>query len=186
MLNEQLLKIEEVKEVLTWIVKPSVSVLNTQYQCESRDIFQGKLDNFYSENKNPLITAVVGEIGNNSFDHNLGSWIDVSGVYFEVLPSHKLIILADRGQGIKSTLSRIIPEIKNDKQALEIAFTKVISGRSPEHRGNGLKFVASAMKANGFELYFQSGKGCVYILKDKIDFFESDYSVNGCFAIIKY
>ena len=35
-----------------------------------------------SENIVPLIVAVAGEIGNNSFDHNLGKWPDSPGVFF--------------------------------------------------------------------------------------------------------
>lgn len=186
MVDINFLKNDEVKNVLSWMAKQSVIVLDASFQCESRDIFQAKLDTFFSEIKNSLLTAVVGEIGNNSFDHNLGSWVDVVGVYFKVLPHQKLIILADRGQGVKATLSRIIPNIVDDKKALEIAFTEIISGRSPEHRGNGLKFVLKALKSNGFELYFQSGKGIAHISKDKIDFLDSDLIAKGCIAIIKY
>jgi len=29
-----------------------------------------------------LVVAMVGEIGNNSFDHNVGSWPDIPGIFF--------------------------------------------------------------------------------------------------------
>ncbi|OGC16203.1 hypothetical protein A2246_03500 [candidate division WOR-1 bacterium RIFOXYA2_FULL_37_7] len=180
------LKNEEVDSILKWIQQEKVLVYDKSYQCETRDVFKAKLDNFYAETKDPLLTAVIGEIGNNSFDHNLGSWTDVVGLLLEVLSAEKLVILADRGQGIRASLSRIIPEIKSDKEALEIAFTKVISGRSPEQRGNGLKFVSSAMQNNGFSLWFQSGTGAVSISNKEIKFFENSFNIKGCIAIIKY
>jgi len=34
-----------------------------------------------------------------------------------------------------------VPELSTDEEAVRTAFTKVVSGRAPESRGNGLKFV---------------------------------------------
>jgi len=154
--------------------------------CESRDIFQAQLNDLYLELRNPLLIAICGEIGNNSFDHNLGNWRDLSGVYFEHSKKENTIILADRGQGVRKTLSRIMPDISDDLEAVEIAFTKTISGRSPEQRGNGLKFVASAIKKNQWESHFQSGLGVAVIKNGNLSFSESSHAVKGCLAVVKY
>ena len=84
------------------------------------------------------VTAVTGEIGNNSFDHNLGNWPNVPGVFFAHNATRRHVILADRGVGIRSTLTRVRPEISSDAEALHIAMTEAVSGRAPENRGNGL------------------------------------------------
>jgi hypothetical protein len=120
--------------------------------CETRDVFEARLHRFFSEliKKNysnedaSLIFSIAGELGNNSFDHNLGLWKDQPGCFFtfSLLENEGLyFVLADRGRGIYSSLKRIVPSLKNDQEAIEMAFEKVISGRSPENRGNGLKFV---------------------------------------------
>src|SRR3989338_11457838 len=59
-----------------------------QLHCANSAVFQAclhKMEELLShieELKNifPLIVAVAGEIGNNSFDHNLGNWPDIPGV----------------------------------------------------------------------------------------------------------
>ena len=56
---------------------------------------------------------------------------------------NRKIVLADRGQGILTTLKRVRPELINSSEAMRLAFTETISGRYPETRGNGLKFVRS-------------------------------------------
>lgn len=176
----------DLEEILNWLQLPKVdSAFDNAFQCLSRDIFQARLDNLYQETKNPLLVAVAGEVGNNSFDHNLGSWRDIAGVYFRNI-EHKTLVIADRGQGVKKTLSRIMPNISSDEEAVEIAFTKIISGRSPEQRGNGLKFVASVVKGNNWNLYFQSGLGLAKISNGEIIFSAASVIVNGCIAVLKY
>lgn len=174
-------------KLIKWLGLPKVDVpFDTGFHCASRDIFQARLDNLYQEIPNPLLVAVAGEIGNNSFDHNLGSWTDISGIFFMNLKKEKLLIIADRGQGIKKTLGRIIPDLKNDKEAIEIAFTKTISGRSPEQRGNGLKFVSSVVRDNGWNLFFQSGNAIANITGGQSAFSEAQITVRGCVAILRY
>ena len=175
------------ENILSWLqLSKADSEFDDAYQSLSRDVFQAKLDTLYQETKNPLLIAVAGEIGNNSFDHNLGSWQDIAGVFFRLFAKERLMLIADRGQGVKQTLSRILPNIKSDKEAVEIAFTKVISGRSPEQRGNGLKFVASVVKNNKWEFDFYSGTGLVKIKQGEMSFLECPERVNGCLAILKY
>jgi hypothetical protein len=109
------------EELLFWMQQPKTEVaFDEKHQSASRDNFQAKLDNIFQETKNPLLVAVAGEIGNNSFDHNSGTWRDVAGVYFRHEVKERLLVIADRGQGIRKTLSRIIPDIKTDQEAIEI------------------------------------------------------------------
>lgn len=180
---------KELKEVFDWLLLPRTDkILAFDFQCESRDLFQARLDNLYQQLKNPLLIATCGEIGNNSFDHNLGGWKDISGLYFRYLEENgkRYIVLADRGQGVRKTLSKILPDIKSDVEAVNIAFTQVISGRSPEQRGNGLKFVASSAIKNNWKIYFHSGKGIAHIEDSKLAFSESPDDLKGCLAIIRF
>lgn len=141
-----------------------------------------------NSNLTSLIIAIIGEIGNNSYDHNLGKWRDIPGVFFAYDFSHHLIVLADRGQGIKKTIAQVKPEVKNDLEALRVAFTEMISGRAPEHRGNGLKFVAKVVKDYKFDLSFQSGKGLLEIIRPdyQLNFTQTNNNVSGTLAIIKF
>lgn len=140
------------------------------YLCETRDVFQARLDGlltrllkqFKSSSEIPAFVAVAGEIGNNCFDHNLGQWKKSVGAWFDyhINASGAWIVIADRGVGVRATLKRVVPSLKTAQQALDVAFHQVISGRSPERRGNGLKFVREVVNAKGdFGLFFQSESG---------------------------
>lgn len=169
---------------------------NHDYYCPSSDIFQSRLIRMQNEliktkdlsTSFSLIVAVTAEIGNNSFDHNLGNWRDLPGIFFGYDPKKRRIVLTDRGQGILKTLKRVKPELKNDSEALQMAFTKTISGRAPEARGNGLKFVKKIITTNAMNLLFQSGDSKL-ILKngDKDLRIEvQDSYVYGCIAMIQF
>lgn len=136
----------------------------------------------------PLLTAVAGEIGNNSFDHNLGNWPDVLGIFFGFDKKRQKIVLADRGQGILTTLKRVKPDLTTHKAAIEMAFTCIISGRSPENRGNGLKFVRKIIENNPFALVFQTGDAVIQINQriKKIHPMLTDKPIKGCIAIISF
>jgi hypothetical protein len=69
---------------------------------------------------------------------------------------------------------------------MEIAFTKKISGRAPEQRGNGLKFVSESIQQNNWSLYVQSGKGCCEIDGSGIKLYEREECIIGCLAIIDF
>jgi hypothetical protein len=79
-----------------------------------------------------------------------------------------------------------MPSLGSDVEAVETAFTKKISGRHPEQRGNGLKFVASTIQKNDWHLFFQSGYGSCSIDHAGIRFFEAPSAVIGCLAIINF
>ena len=128
----------------------SLSKDDNLYVCNSRDQASGRLTRWSKDfhnfglplNEAILLGSIVGEISNNCFDHNLGQWNDFSGclVGFEYQAKSITIYIVDRGQGIISSLSKAT-EVTNKKLILSKAFEERISGRAPEKRGNGLKFV---------------------------------------------
>ena len=163
--------------------------------CQTRDVFQARLETLLSElgrklptGKVALIGAVTGEIGNNSFDHNLGNWPDTPGIYFSYDTRNNFIVLADRGQGVLTTLKRVRPELDNSSTALKTAFTEKISGRQPEARGNGLKFVRYIITGNPLTLYFQSGDAYLYLKQNDTDVTikPADIAIRGCLASIGF
>lgn len=163
--------------------------------CQTRDVFQARLETFQAglNRISPLtivslVTAVAGEIGNNSFDHNLGNWPDIPGIFFAYSMRTRKVVLADRGLGILATLKRVRPELTSADEALKTAFTETISGRFPETRGNGLKFVRSIVVNNPFTLYFQTGDACLYLKQDgkNIVIQKAEIPIRGCFAIIGF
>ncbi|MCK4744617.1 hypothetical protein KAS41_00980 [Candidatus Parcubacteria bacterium] len=168
---------------------------DSEYYCSTRDIFQSRLDkmivcllkNHQIKEENIYIAAAIaGEIGNNSFDHNLGSWPDIIGIFFayEIIDNKLKICLADRGQGVLKTLKRVKPELKDDLGALHTAFTEKISGRAPENRGNGLKFVRINTKSFGINMDFYSGNA-IAKLNSKMIIKKTDKYFQGCLTIIR-
>jgi hypothetical protein len=170
------MKVQKVEDAIAWYLPLHLGEANIPSElCPTRDIFQARLDTLYQEtinrkllpeNEAALLTAVVGEIGNNCFDHNLGQWPDLTGcwfswIYFEEKKS-LFVIVADRGQGIRNSLRRVRPDLKGEDEALQLAFEKRISGRSPEQRGNGLKFVRSVINGSDQRaLLFYSGSASI-------------------------
>lgn len=167
-----------------------------QFYCQNSGIFQTrvvKMSDLMLENQGAkdlfsLLTSIAGEIGNNSYDHNLGQWPDTPGIFFGYNLNKKQIVLADRGLGILKTLQRIRPELKDHEKALKVAFTEIISGRKPEARGNGLKYVRNVIAKNPINLIFQTGnakltlKGGVAVL----DIETVKENIQGCIALISY
>lgn len=160
---------ERYLQACQWFCADSVDK-GYEYLCPFRDVFQARLDKMYSAilkkrqdaSEAALITALLGEIGNNCFDHNLGQWHDIPGCWFDYKTDSAALwaIIADRGRGIYNSLKTICPEITGDQQALETAYTKVVSGRYPEKRGNGLKFVSAIMNhSQPRGLFCRSGSG---------------------------
>jgi hypothetical protein len=175
------------------IVETVVAEMNNYFMgnndCFSgtRDVFTARIQSFVLETKKYLEAAIIGEIGNNTFDHNFGfNSTHPMGVYCNVAYRRKYIVLADYGKGVRQSLLFVMPSIASDMEAVEIAFTKRISGRSPEQRGNGLKFVSEVIQQNNWHLYFQSGFGSCSIDKNGIQFSEKASSVIGCLAIIDF
>ncbi len=164
--------------------------------CQNSAVFQARLvrmENLLMQNQKTkdifsLIVSIAGEIGNNSFDHNLGQWPDTPGIFFGYDLNKRQIVLADRGQGILETLKRARPSLENHAQALEVAFTEIISGRSPENRGNGLKFVRKVISRNPINLFFQTGNAQLQLSGGSPDLkiTDSKDSFRGCLSLISY
>lgn len=177
---------------LLWITEVQPPEIPQEFYCQTRDVFSARLLTLASHLEETqgedayLITAVAGEIGNNSFDHNLGNWPDIPGIFFGGDEKRKIIVLADRGQGIFKTISRVKPDVENDKEALHVAFTQTISGRSPEKRGNGLKFVVQVIRDKKWRLRFDSGRATLAIINGQMKINEQKRNIKGCFAVISY
>lgn len=128
----------------------------SDFYCETRDAAQARIEKLrttliqagWSEDVAGLLFAIVGELAGNCFDHNLGKWKDVPGCWLEIKSTEAGVraIVADRGQGVLTTLRQVVPHLTDASEALRIAFTETITGRAPEQRGNGLKFVLRSLK----------------------------------------
>lgn len=167
-----------------------------QFYCQNSGVFQArvtKMGELMMENKDSkslfsLLTSIAGEIGNNSYDHNLGQWPDTPGIFFGYDLKKKQIVLADRGVGILKTLKRVKPELEDSEQALKVAFTEIISGREPEARGNGLKYVRSVISKNPINLIFQTGDAKLILNGGSadLDIKAVKENIRGCIALITY
>lgn len=158
-----------------WATSAQPPELQSEQYCERQDRFTSRLEKMglllaqadaVGESTASLLTAVAGEIGDNSFMHNVGNWPDVPGIFFAYDLNKRVIVLADRGQGVRKTLSRVRLTIASDIEALRIAFTEIVSGRAPEKRGNGLKVVRQIVEKNPIGLQFRSGLAKVESPKD--------------------
>lgn len=184
------------KMARNWAIDSNGTEPLSDFYCPNISVFQARLTRIEGGlggvrrlNKIfPLISAITGEIGNNSFDHNLGNWPDIPGIFFAHNLSKGRIVLADRGQGILATLKKVKPELMNHQEALYTAFTEVISGRAPEYRGNGLKFVKDVVSANDISLFFYTGNAQLKVKKDSsnVNVQMSSINLRGCLALITF
>ncbi len=166
------------------------------FYCPTSSIFNARLTKMEMmlmqkpgfEKLYSLITLITGEIGDNSFAHNLGKWPDTSGIFFGYDLDKRIIVLADRGLGILETLRQVRPELSNHVEAVKVAFTEFISGRAPEKRGNGLKVVREVIIEQPFSLFFTSGDAEVRIKNPdkKFNVVRGQRIVRGCLAKIEF
>ncbi|MFA5742914.1 MAG: helix-turn-helix domain-containing protein [Candidatus Paceibacterota bacterium] len=192
----ELLTHEIFKMAFDWAASSIPTEIPSIFYCPDSSIFQVRLIKMQNvlivvpsiEKIFSLLIATAGEIGNNSFDHNIGNWPDSPGIFFGYDVSKREIVLADRGIGILKTLKRVRPGLDNYKDALTVAFTEIISGRAPEERGNGLKFVRKVVAENPISLFFQSGDAEVRMAKENSDLnIESlGQPIRGCMAVIRF
>lgn len=141
---------------IEWVRGVAGITPSLDFYCETRDAAQARIEKFrtaiihggWSEDTAGLFSAVIGELAGNCFDHNLGKWKDVPGCWLEIKNTEAGVraIVADRGQGVLATLQQVVPNLTDASEALCIAFTRAITGRAPEQRGNGLKFVIRSLK----------------------------------------
>jgi hypothetical protein len=128
-----------------------------------------------------IIDTVISDDHNFVFEKNFPC-----GVYCNLSHKQEYVVLADFGMGVRRSLLSVLPVINSDLEAVEIAFTKRISGRSPEQRGNGLKFVSETIRQNNWHLYFQSGNGSCLIDGQQVKFIGKTPSITGCLAILNF
>lgn len=179
-----------------WATSRVASTPPEEFYCATRDTFQARLEKLQIELSKQadlhdtfsLLIAINGEIGNNAFDHNLGTWPDLPGIFFAYDLNKKVIVIADRGQGVLTTLRRVRPKLKNHHDALLTAFTEILSGRAPEERGNGLKFVRQVLVQSSFRLSFQTGDALLTIDQStkKLHPKLAPVSLSGCLAILTF
>lgn len=195
-IKDNVKKLDLLKMARNWVEDNLGVEPFSDFYCPDISVFQARLTRLERELGKlkrlskifPLISAITGEIGNNSFDHNLGNWSDIPGIFFAWDLNKGKIVLADRGQGILVTLKRVKPELANHEDALRIAFTEIISGRAPEYRGNGLKFVKDVVIANKISLFFWTGDAQLKIQKGDPDMNIKKSGINfrGCLTEIKF
>lgn len=167
-----------------------------QFYCQTSSIFNAKLTKMEHllmqkpgfEKMYSLITLVAGEIGDNSFAHNIGKWPDMPGIFFGYNLEKRIVVLADRGLGIWETLRRVRPDLKSHTAAVEVAFTEFVSGRAPEKRGNGLKLVREVVLTNPINLFYTSGDAEIRMKGDGKVFrvTRGPHLVRGCLAKIEF
>ena len=115
-------------------------------------------------NQASIVVASVGEITNNCFDHNSGFWMDAPGCVMSLSKSQNQITIgvADRGRGIIASLKEVMPAESDANTIMRAAFEKVISGRAPERRGNGLKFVRRNVESSSANALICFSNGQVF------------------------
>lgn len=179
-----------------WASQPIASEPAQELYCRTSDIFaQGRLPRLNNDLQKignlgidySLLTSMVGEIGDNSYAHNLGNWPDVPGIFFAYDINKRVIVLADRGRGILETLKAVRPQLKSHKEALTVAFTEIISGRFPERRGNGLKSVVQNILASDVRLTFRTGNAELNLQRGDQELRITECETfHGCFAVLKF
>src|SRR3989338_10974106 len=186
-------------QALLWVSKDYPEPPNETLHCPTRDIFEARLRIMEQELSIipglqkifSLISSSAGEIGNNSFDHNLGNWTDLPGIFFGYNIKEKRIVLADRRQGILKTLQRVRPELSDDAEALHMAFSEIVTGRAPEQRGNGLKYVRIHVENGYFSITFRTGIAQLKLkagekLCDDVKMKRFKIPIIGCIALIEF
>jgi len=166
------------------------------FYCATSSIFNARLTKMEHlliqksgfEKLYSLIVLVTGEIGDNSFAHNLGKWPNTQGIFFGYNLNERKIVLADRGLGILETLRHVRSELKNHVDAVNVAFTEFVSGRAPEKRGNGLKLVREVVIGNPIDLFYTSGDAEVRMkgVDKKFHVTRSQNIIRGCLAKIEF
>jgi anti-sigma regulatory factor (Ser/Thr protein kinase) len=121
-----------------------------------------------SEEDEQRATALVGELGNNVYDHNEGAWpTDIGGslIVAQHYPRARRIeiVVADPGVGFFGSLQQAKPDLKDDIEGIQLGLQGV-TGRVGESRGNGLKLIQrwTVKEFNGI-LRIHSGSGLVTV-----------------------
>lgn len=172
----------------TEVLREDSDVQELSTRCNRRDEFDVRLGRFLNlfekfglhKDDARRATALIGELGNNVFDHNSGNWpTNIPGCVIAVrnyLTQRRLeVVVGDPGIGFLGSLKAAFPEIKTDVEAVKKGLAGY-TGRVGERRGNGLRLIQD-WTVNNFsgELAIQSGRGLVVVTKKDIK--ESDAHV---------
>lgn len=178
-----------------WAYDSTPSEPKKDFYCATSDVFTARLERLKNQLQKidnlgidfSLLTSMVGEIGDNSYAHNLGNWPDIPGIFFAYDLNKRSIVLADRGRGVLQTLKQIRPALDSHTEALKVAFTEIISGRFPERRGNGLKSVARNVITSNVKLTFRTGDAQLELKREdeKLNIAECQ-TFHGCYAVLKF
>ena len=121
-----------------------------------------------------MVVAVVGELGNNVFDHNLGNWpTDISGCFIvaQNYPKDRRLelVIGDPGIGFLGSLKTAYPVLNDDLSAIKMGLSGK-TGWVDTKRGNGLIFVQNTTQARfSGNIVIHSGSGLVAVEKDRIE-----------------
>ena len=150
--------------------------------CFYRDEFNARLSYFIemfkdfglTESDAQRATALVGELGNNVFDHNLGNWpTSISGCIIAAghyPDTHTIeIAVGDPGAGFYRSLKTAFPKITSDKEAIKLGLAGN-TGRVGEARGNGLRLTQLWTIQNfSGSVMIHSGDGLVIVDKSGME-----------------
>ncbi|MEK7459646.1 MAG: hypothetical protein AAB636_01105 [Patescibacteria group bacterium] len=174
----------EAFEILKQITVPESENLNVQeiVHCRYNDEFSSRLGRFermfknfgLNEEDTKRALVIVGELGNNVFDHNLGNWpTNFSGAIITAhnYPETKRIefVVGDAGVGFLGSLQNAFPNLSDDVEAIKKGL-EGYTGRVGENRGNGLKTIQD-WTINNFHgmLTIHSGGGLVQVDENGIE-----------------
>jgi len=121
-----------------------------------------------NEVERSMATSLVGELGNNVFDHNDGQWpTSVRGaiILAQMNPQKRRVevVVADPGIGFSGSLKALNPNIASDVDAIKLGLTGV-TGRVGESRGQGLQIVQNwTIEKFAGTVRIHSGRGLVEI-----------------------
>lgn len=179
-----------------WASNPMSTEPVKEFYCPTSDVFMARLTKLETDLQkidnlgihHSLLSLMTGEIGDNSYAHNLGNWPDIPGVFFAYDLNKRLIVIADRGRGVLETLKPVQPELRSHNEALKFAFTEIKSGRFPERRGNGLKSVRQNILASNVKLTFRTGNAELNLKKeDQLSLIITECEIfHGCYAVLKF
>lgn len=126
------------------------SELRDQFEASLPSVIRFLQEKGFQEEDVYRITAIVGELGNNTFDHNLGKWPNGFIGCFLALRVHKTeklleMVIVDLGVGFQESLKAHDPTPRSEQEAI-IMGLKGATGRIGEKRGNGLRTIRAWMK----------------------------------------